>query len=78
MVPLVALVAALEVAAGAADTAAGAAPEVPEPAPAIWIATTPPKGPAPDGLTILTRQTLDWPPTVPVQVVPAGMVAAKG
>lgn len=39
---------------------------------------TPPNGPAPDGFTIFTRQTLDWPATVPEQVVPAGMVAEKG
>lgn len=47
-------------------------------APAIWIATTPPKGPAGLELAILTKQTPDWPPTVPEQVVPAGTATENG
>ncbi len=64
--------------AAAVEAAGEAAAAVAELDPAIWTAITPPNGPALEGLTILTRQTLDWPATVPVQEVPAGMVAANG
>jgi hypothetical protein len=46
--------------------------------PATCIANTPPKGPAGFGLASFTRQTPDCPPTVPVQVVPAGIATLKG
>ena len=45
---------------------------------AICMAKTPPKGPAGLGLAIFTRQTFDIPPTVPEQVVPAGIWTVKG
>lgn len=46
--------------------------------PATCIAKTPPKGPAGLGFAILTRQTFDMPPTVPEQVVPAGIWTVNG
>jgi hypothetical protein len=46
--------------------------------PATCIAKTPPKGPAGLGLANFTRHTPDCPPTVPVQVVPAGIATEKG
>lgn len=46
--------------------------------PAIWIAKTPPKGPAGFALAILTIQTPVCPPAVPVQVVPAGIWMVNG
>lgn len=78
MLPFAAFAGATAASVAGAEADELAAAGVDPAAPAIWIATTPPNGPAPDGLTILTRQTLDWPATVPVQVVPAGMVAANG
>lgn len=44
----------------------------------IWTGMQPPKGPALEGLTSLTRQVLAWPAMVPVQVVLAGMLTLKG
>ena len=49
-----------------------------EAAPAICIAITPPNGPAGLELAILTRHVFAWPPTVPLQVVPAGIWTVKG
>jgi hypothetical protein len=46
--------------------------------PAGWNAKTPPKGPAGLGLASFTRHTLDCPPTVPEQAVPAGIATEKG
>lgn len=63
---------------GAEDVAESVAEVVllPAPAPAIWKATLPPKGPASLLLTIFRRQKFDAPEvgSVPVQVVPSGIL----
>ena len=57
---------------------AAASVVLPELAPATCMANTPPNGPAGLGFAILTKQTFDWPPTVPEHVVPAGICTVKG